>query len=92
MCLFVAAPSDLTGAGNNKLIKSCKESTVANQSWGGQADRQLLGKGRGSVLSLLASQEATVLTHKFLALFLIRETAGQLVSSLRALNKGTTRP
>lgn len=59
---------------------------------GGQAGRQLLGKGRGSVLSLLASQEATVLTHKFLALFLIRETAGQLASSLCALNKGTTRP
>lgn len=76
-------PSDLTGAGNNKLVRSCKESTVANQSWGGQAGRQLLGKGRGSVLSLLASQEATVLTHKFLALFLIRETAGRLVSSLR---------
>lgn len=82
MCLFVAAPSDLTGAENNKLVKSCKESTVVNQSWGGQASRQLLGKGRDSVLSLLASQEATVLTHRFLALFLIRETAGRLAFSL----------
>lgn len=89
MCLFVAAPSDLTGAENNKLVKSCKESTVANQNWGGQAGRQLLRKSRDSVLSLLTSQEATVLTHRFLALFLDKGdcwTAG--VFTAQALNKG----